>query len=204
MVSTGVATVPTFATRLSATLASRVVDFGDVVPVTGLLSGPDGGALGGEPIELQVNGDGRWGTSRLLTSAADGTFATELKPRKRLYVRLRFPGRTDLRRALSARLLLRLRPVIALRRARSRAVRGEPVPVRGSVGPRKRLARLLLQQQVRGRYRTVGTKAVRVRRGRFRTSFVPGFRDRYRYAVIVKSDEDTDRGSTGWLPLRVR
>jgi hypothetical protein len=204
MVSTGVATVPTFATRLSATLAERVVDFGEVAPVTGLLSGPDGGPLAGEPIEVQVNGDGRWVTSRVLTSAADGTFATDLKPRKRMYVRLRFPGRTDLRRAFSARLLLRLRPVIALRLPRSRAERGEAVPVRGTVGPRKRVAQLLLQQHVRGRYRTVGRKAVRVRRGRFRSSFVPGFRDRYRYAVIVKSDDDTDRGSTGWLPLRVR
>jgi hypothetical protein len=204
MVSTGVATVPTFATRLSATLASRVVDFGELVPVTGQLSGPDGAPLGGEPVEVQVNGDGRWLTSRVLTSGADGTFATELKPRRRLYVRLRFPGRTDLRRALSARLLLRLRPVITLRRPPSKAVRGEPVPVRGTVGPRKRFVQLLLQQHVRGRYRTVGRKAVRVRRGRFRSSFVPGFRDRYRYAVIVRSDDDTDRGSTGWLPLQVR
>ena len=45
---------------------------------------------------------------------------------------------------------------------------------------------------------------MRVRRGRLRTSFVPAFRDRYRYAVIVRPDDDTDRGSTGWLPLRVR
>jgi hypothetical protein len=204
MVSTGVATVPSYATRLSATLADYSVDYGEVVPVTGLLSGPAGAPLSGEQIEVQVNGDGRWISSRLLTSAPDGTFATELKPRKRMYVRLRFPGRAELRRAFSARLLLRLRPVIALRRARSRGAPGVSVPVEGSVGPRKRVVHLLLQQDVRGRYRTVGAKAVRVRRGRFRTSFVPAFRDRYRYAVVVRSDEDTDRGSTGWLPLRVR
>jgi N-acetylmuramoyl-L-alanine amidase len=204
MVSTGVATVPTYGTRLSATLADHSVDFGEVVPVTGLLSGPGGGPLGGEPIEVQVNGDGRWVVSRRVTSAADGTFATELKPRKRMYVRLRFPGRTELRRSVSARLLLRLRPVIALRRPRSRAAPGVPVPVEGSVGPRKRVVHLVLQQHVRGRYRKVGAKAVRVRRGRFRTSFVPAFRDRYRYSVVAKSDDDTDRGSTGWLPLRVR
>jgi hypothetical protein len=50
----------------------------------------------------------------------------------------------------------------------------------------------------------VGASAVRARRGRFRTSFVPAFRDNYRYSVVAKSDDDTDRGSTGWLPLRVR
>jgi hypothetical protein len=204
MVSTGVATVQTYATRLSATLADRFVDFGDLVPVTGVLSGADGAPLAGESIEVQVNSDGRWITSRRVASAADGTFATELKPRKRMYVRLRFPGRTELRGAASSRLLLRLRPTIVLRRPRSRALRGTAVPVEGTIGPRKRLVHLVLQQHVRGRYRTVGTRAVRARLGRFRASFVPAFRDRYRYAVVVKSDDDTDRGSTGWISLRVR
>jgi N-acetylmuramoyl-L-alanine amidase len=203
-VSTGVATVPSFSTRLSAVLADYSVDYGAVVPVTGVLSGPDGSPLGGQQVEVQVNGDGRWITSRRVTTAADGTFATALKPRKRLYVRLRFPGSTDLRRAFSSRLLLRLRPVITLRRPRSLTARGTTVPVNGTIGPRKRLVRLILQQHVRGRYRTVGAKWVLARRGRFRTSFVPAFRDSYRYAVVARSDDDTDRGSTGWLALRVR
>jgi N-acetylmuramoyl-L-alanine amidase len=204
MVASGVAAVPTFAARLSATLADHSVDFGEVVPVTGLLSGPDGAPLPGERVEVQVNGDGRWITSRRILSGGDGAFATELKPRKRMYVRLRFPGRTDLRRAFSTRLLLRLHPVIKLRRPRRHAAPGERVRVAGTVGPRKRVVHLVLQQHIRGRYRKVGASAVRARRGRFRTSFVPAFRDRYRYSVVVKSDDDTDRGSTGWLPLRVR
>jgi hypothetical protein len=45
---------------------------------------------------------------------------------------------------------------------------------------------------------------VRVRRGRFRTTFLAAFRDRYRYAVVAKPDDDTDRGTTAWMPLRVR
>jgi hypothetical protein len=49
----------------------------------------------------------------------------------------------------------------------------------------------------------VGAKAVRTRSGRFSTSFVPAFRASYRYAVVAKSDDDTDRGSTGWRKLRV-
>jgi hypothetical protein len=204
MVASGVSTVPSFATRLSGTLADYRVDFGEIVPVTGLLSGPDGGPLPGERVEVQVNGDGRWITSRRVLSAADGTFATELKPRKRMYVRMRFPGRPDLRGAFSTRLLLRLRPVIELRRPRARFTPGRPVPVVGTVGPRKRVLRLVLQQHVRGRYRKVGAKTVRARLGRFETSFVPAFRDRYRYSVVAKSDTDTDRGSTGWLRLRPR
>ena len=83
--------------------------------MTGLLSGPDGGPLVNETVEVQTNGTGRWKTSSLTTTAPDGTFAGELRPRRRLYVRLRYPGRAELRRATSARLLLHLRPLIALR-----------------------------------------------------------------------------------------
>ncbi|HEV3376977.1 MAG TPA: N-acetylmuramoyl-L-alanine amidase [Thermoleophilaceae bacterium] len=205
MVGSGVATtVPSTATRLSGALADYRVSFGEAVPVTGLLSGADGLPLAGQQVEVQVNGDGRWVTSRRVVSAADGTFATDLKPRKRMYVRMRFPGRPDLRGAFSSRLLLRLHPVIELERPRRRARVGVSVPVSGTVGPRKRFLRLVLQQHVGGRYRKVGAKTVRARRGAFQTSFVAAFRDRYRYSVVAKSDDDTDRGSTGWIPLRVR
>jgi hypothetical protein len=204
MVASGVATVPSLATRLSGALADYRVDFGEVVPVTGLLSGPDGLPLPGEKVEVQVNGDGRWITSRRAVSAADGTFATELSPRKRMYVRMRFPGRPDLGGAYSTRLLLRMRPVIQLRRPRARFTPGRPVRVEGTVAPRKRFVHLVLQQHIGGRYRTVGTRAVRVRRGRIVTSFVAAFQDRYRYSVVAKPDDDTDRGTTGWLPLRPR
>ena len=40
---------------------------------------------------------------------------------------------------------------------------------------------------------------MRVRKGRFSTSFVPASAASYRYAVIAVNDLDTDRGSTGWL-----
>jgi hypothetical protein len=200
MVASGTGLPPATTARLSAALADPWVDYGEVVPVTGLLTGPDGLPLMGAPIDVQVNSEGRWVTSRRLNSAPDGTFATELKPRKRMYVRLRYPvaGTT------SARLLLRLRPVIELRRPASRARPGAAVRVTGSVGPRKRIVHLVLQQRIRGRFRTVGVRRARARAGRFASSFVPAFRADYRYAVVAKSDDDTDRGSTGWRSLRVR
>jgi hypothetical protein len=204
MVATGVGADPTFTARLSAALAHYSIDYGEAVPVTGVLTGPDGLALASAPVEVQTNADGSWVTSENLTTGADGTFAGELHPRKRMYVRLRYPGQAELRGATSVRLLLRLRPVIALSHAVSRARRGARVPVTGTVGPRKAWVHLVLQQRVRGHYRTVGARAVRARRGRFSSSFVPAFRAAYRYAVVVKSDADTDRGSTGWRALRVR
>ena len=204
LVATGVGLVPTFATRLSATLADFSVDYGEIVPVTGLLSGPDGGPLMNEAVEVQTNGTGVWKTSSVATTAPDGTFATELRPRRRVYVRLRWPGRAGLRRATSSRLLLHLRPLIMLRSPAQSGATGVRVPVSGTISPRKRFVTLVLQQRIRGRYRRVGARAVRVRRGRFSTSFVPAFSAAYRYAVVSVNDADTDRASTGWQPLRVR
>ncbi len=204
LVASGVGVSPTFTTRLSATLADFRVDYGDVVPVSGLLSGPDGSPLVNEAVEVQTNGEGRWRTASTATTAPDGTFATELRPRKRLYVRLRYPGRAELRRATSSRLLLHLRPLISLRTPVSSSEAGTRVPVKGTIGPRKRVVTLVVHQRRGGRYRRVALRAVRARRGRFSTSFLPSASARYRYAVIAASDDDTDRASTGWLPLRVR
>ena len=60
------------------------------------------------------------------------------------------------------------------------------MPVTGTVAPHKRTVHLVLEQRIRGRFRRVGVKPVRARRGHFKTSFVPGFVARYRYVVIVK------------------
>jgi hypothetical protein len=204
LVASGVGAIPTFATRLSGTLADFSVDYGEVVPVTGLLSGLDGGPLANETVKVQTNSEGVWKTAASATTALDGTFATELRPRRRLYVRLRYRGRAGLRRATSARMLLHLHPLITLRTPVASGVPGARVRVAGRVAPRKRFVTLVVQQRRRGRYRKVRARAVRVRRGRFSTSFVPAFSADYRYAVVAVNDADTDRGSTGWRPLRVR
>jgi N-acetylmuramoyl-L-alanine amidase len=204
MVATGTGLAPTTTATLSATLADYSVDYGEVVPLTGILTGPDGLALATAPVEVQVNSDGPWISSRQLSTAADGTFATELKPRKRMYVRLRYPGDATLVGATSSRLLLRLHPRLELIRPVGRSRVGEPVEVEGTVAPRKRIVHLVLQQRIKGRYRKVGARGVRAKRGRFTGSFVPAFRAQYRYQAVVKSDDDTDRTATDWRYLRVR
>jgi hypothetical protein len=121
-----------------------------------------------------------------------------------MYVRVRFPGSADVRAVSSTRLLLRLSPVVSLTRAPRSGSRGHRVSVSGTVAPRKRIVNVVFQQQVRGRWRTVGQRAARTRRGRFATSFVPEFRASYRYYAVAKSDLDTDRGASERRSLRVR
>jgi hypothetical protein len=196
--------VTTLSARVTAALAIQHVDYGELVPVNGTLAGPDGSPLAGQVVEVQVNSDNVWRTSRRLTTGADGVFATDLKPAKRMYVRVRYPGSADVRGSASPRLLLNLRPVLKFQRAPRRGVRGRRVTVSGTVAPRKRVATVVFQQRIRGRWRTVGTRAARTRRGRFETSFVPAFRAAYRYYAVARSDLDTDRGASELRSLRVR
>ena len=189
---------------MTAALADQRVDYGELVPVNGTLAGPDGGPLAGQVVEVQVNSDNAWRTSRRVTTGADGVFATDLKPAQ-AHVRAR-----------------------ALPRQRRRARRGlaeaaaEPAPGahastrpprRGAARraawrwparwrPRKRVVTVVFQQRVRGRWRKVGTRAVRTRRGRFETSFVPAFRAAYRYYAVARSDLDTDRALGAALAAR--
>jgi hypothetical protein len=174
------------------------------VPLNGTVLGPDGNPLAGQQVEVQVNSDEAWRTVRRLTTAADGAYLSDIRPAKRMYVRVRFTGNADVRAASSPRLLLRLRPRVTLTRAPRTASRGKRVSVKGRVAPRKRVVNVIFQQHIGSRWRTVGRRAVRTRRGRFATSFVPAFRARYRYYAVVKSDLDTDRSATRPVALRVR
>jgi hypothetical protein len=194
----------TFAARLTAALADQRVDYGELVPVNGTLVGPDGNPLAGQVVEVQVNSDNAWRTSRRVTTGPDGFFATDLKPAKRMYVRVRYAGSAEVRGSASPRLLLNLRPLLGFERPPRRARRGRRVTVAGTVAPRKRVVSVVFQQQIRGRWRKVGARSVRTRRGRFETSFVPAFRAAYRYYAVAASDLDTDRGASEMQSLRVR
>jgi hypothetical protein len=204
LVGTGaVLPVSTFGTRLSAFLGDAAVDYRQPVLVSGNLLAADGRPLAGEALRLQVSPDGRWHNSRRLATRPDGSFATELRPRLRMYVRLRFRGHADLRGSGSSRLLLRVHPVITIDRPPTRARAGRPVRLTGSVAPRKRLLRLVLQQRLGAGWRKVGTRTVLARRGRFATSFVPEAAGRYRFYVVAPADLDTDRASSAAYELSV-
>jgi hypothetical protein len=203
LVESGSAFPSSFA-RVTAALADQRVDYGEIVPVSGALVGPDGSPLAGQAVEVQVNSENAWRTARRVMTGTDGGFLTDLKPAKRMYVRVRYPGSADVRGAASGRLLLNVRPVLTFTRPPKRGVRGRRVIVAGAVAPRKRTATVVFQQRIRGRWRKVATRSARTRRGRFETSFVPGFRAAYRYYAVARSDLDTDRGASRMRSLRVR
>src|SRR5215208_4700497 len=63
---------PTFSARVTAALADERLDYGEVVPVSGALAGPDGNPLAGQPVEVQVNSSNAWRTARRVTTGSGG------------------------------------------------------------------------------------------------------------------------------------
>jgi hypothetical protein len=181
------------ATALSATLNPRAVGYRGNVSVSGRLSRADGSALPSEALSIEVFRGGRWTAIRNLVTAPDGGFSTSLRPRITRFLRARFPGRADLLPSASPRRLLAVRPIVRLTRPPTRGVRGRRVRIRGTVAPAKRRLFLVLQQRRAGRFRTVGVKAVRVRRGRFSTSFIPAGNGAYRFHLVARADAVTVR-----------
>ena len=146
-----------------------------------------------------------------LTTDADGALRERRSlPRKRMYVRAALPGqRRRARRELRRELLLRLKPRGGARARPPTTGVARAAGAGDGHGQRRASAWLpwCSSSAIRGRYRTVGVQAVRVRAGRFRSSFVPAFAGALpRYVLAADADARTrDRGvDAAGAPLRVR
>jgi hypothetical protein len=180
------------------------VTYGAPLQYTGLLRAVSGAPAGGQALQVQSRRTGGWRTSRRIRTAADGTFATALKPRANVQVRVRFPGGAGLRASTAPAASVRVRPLLRITYRPTVATRDVRRVIKGTVTPRKRVVYLVLQQYRSGRYRRVGVRAWRARKGRFRVSFVPASSGRYRYYLVTKADGTNDRGSSRATVLRVR
>jgi hypothetical protein len=191
-------------TVLSGLITAPSITYSSPLEYTGLLRAVGGAGTGGQVLQVQSRRTGRWRTSRRIRTAADGTFATALRPRANVKVRVRFPGGAGLRASTARAASLRVRPLLSITYRPRFARRGMRRVIKGKMAPRKRLVYLVLQQYRRGRYRRVGVSAWRTRRGRFRVSFVPASTGRYRYYLVAKADRSNDRGSSKATRVRVR
>jgi len=191
-------------TRLSARLAPARVLHGGSTVLEGVLSTAAGAPLGAELVEVQMKRGARWLTIAATPTGVAGEFRAELRSTANRRLRVRFAGRGDLRAATSRPALLRVSPLITLRRPPSRGWRGRPVPVRGTVRPSRRRVYLVLELRRGAGWRRLGVRVARVRSGRFRTYFVPGGRGVYRFRVVAKAGSITDRGASTPRLVRVR
>jgi hypothetical protein len=142
-------------------------------------------------VRVEVLRGTRWRRLADLTTDAAGAWSVPVRPVRTRLLRATYSGDPVWRRSFSPELLLRLKPRVKLTPGATTGVRGERVRLSGSVTPRKRRVYQVLQQRIRGSYRQVGVKAVRVRAGRFRSSFVPAFAASYRVYVLARADSAT-------------
>jgi hypothetical protein len=195
--------LPGLPTLMSASLSRTRISYGRQVTFSGTLSSDSGTPLAGQAVRVQAFRGGRWRTIADLVSDAAGAWSTAVTPRGTRLLRTIYPGSDTWRQSFSPEMLLHVKPVVELGQTATLGLRGRSVRVRGRVTPAKRFVYQVLQQRIRGVYRRVGVRAVQVRRGRFRSSFAPGYTGYYRVYVVAKADATTDRGRSPLHVLRV-
>jgi N-acetylmuramoyl-L-alanine amidase-like protein len=189
---------------LQAALSRSRVRYKGGTRLNGALTGAGGGALGGQSLVVEVRTPaGAWRPVDTVTTSGDGSFSALLHPRGNRVVRARFPGGAGLAPVSSPSVLLEVQPIVKLRLAPTTGAKGVRVRLRGTVAPRKGRVIQVLAQRSGGRWRRVGVKALRVRRGRFKGAFVPEARGRYRYYVVAKADGKTARGRSRRIAIVV-
>jgi uncharacterized protein with LGFP repeats len=194
------------ATSVAAQLSARrsTIDYGDSATLSGRLTTSSDVAVVGQPVTVQAKIDGRWKTSSTPTTKSDGSFSAVVKPKVTRPLRVRFAGAGELRSSVTPTLTLAVRPVITLRRPPRRGAARARVKLSGTVKPRKARVYQVLQLERRGRFRNVGTKALRTtRKGTFSGSFIPSGAGTYRFYVAAKADSSNARGASDIVTVRV-
>jgi uncharacterized protein with LGFP repeats len=194
------------ATSVVAKIGARrsAIDYGDSATLSGRLTTNSDAAVGGQPVTVQAKIDGRWTTSSTPTTASDGSFSAVVKPKVTRPLRVRFAGAGDLRSSVTPTLTLAVRPIVTLRRPPRRGAARARVELRGTVKPRKARVYQVLQLERRGRFRNVGTKALKTtRKGAFNGFFIPSAAGTYRFYVATKADNDNARGASDIVTVRV-
>ncbi len=192
-------------TNLTATLEPRAaVDFGGAVDVAGRLVSLTGAPVSGQKVAVQARVDGRWQTSSFPVTGRDGAFSATVKPRVTRLLRVRFVGAGDLRSSVTPALRMTVRPLVSLRRPARRGRAGSRIRVRGTARPRKARVYQVLQVKRGKRFRKAGVRTVRTQRGGvFDSYFVPAAAGTYRYVVVAKADEETGRGASEKVTIKV-
>ena len=189
---------------LRVSLSRPIVRYKRAAGLVGTLVGSNGSPLAGRTVLIEVRRrDGSWRGVGTAVTGADGGFAATVRPRGNRTLRARFAGDAALPATTSATLLLRVRPRFRLLSAPETGSPGARVAFRGRIAPRKRRVTQVLQLRRRGAWRRVGRKRLRVRRGRFRASFVPARRGRFRVYVVARADSKTAKGRSARAVVRV-
>jgi hypothetical protein len=168
------------------------IPYGRTARVEGTLTGADGSALAGQPVEIQSIGLVGAHSLATVTTDGQGSFGLGLRLSFNRTVRAAFGGSSDLRPALSAPLRIGVRPHVTASLSPMSAGRlrvGTRVLVTGAVQPRKRLGLLLVdRRRADSSFRRIAKQTVKLRRGRARAVYRLSRPGSYRLRLGVDAD----------------
>jgi len=153
-------------TGLTLQAGDRTLDFPQAAQLSGRLTAPDGVALGGTSVSLQMAGSSGFFTTRRATTNPDGTWSAALPTSYSRTLRA-VARRSDGSLVTSKQLRIGVAPRISVRSAKHIGAR-RAFTVSGSMRPRR--GRLTMEVQRKGRdgkLRTVARVRVKVRSGRY-------------------------------------
>jgi hypothetical protein len=191
---------------LAFTATSPHITYGTKAAFTARLTGPGGGPVPGQPVEVELLGrTGSWNALHTLKTDFGGGATTNVRLTYNHVFRARFAGIPGLSGAQSKPVTIGVRPRVSARLKASAAAvihPGTRVIVEGKIKPAKHSAILLVDRLGPNDKRRVGRRAVRVRSGRARASFL--FERRGRYAVRFAVLADTRNLAARSEPVSIR
>lgn len=169
--------------------------------VSGRLRQVDGEPVAGVALDVQAYGTSGWRSTWTATTGADGGFRVDVGARLSHQVRVRFAG-DDLRLGtVSQAVLLKVVPELRLQRSASRRGVGQTVTLSGTVQPNKARLQLVVERRA-GKKRSVGTLALRARRGRFARTYRFHSAGLFRFYVKFPGDGGNAASTSGAVYVR--
>jgi hypothetical protein len=163
---------------------------------TAVLSGSLRFADASSPVNAEVDilyatGGGHFSPIASARATADGSFTTSVDVPYSGSLRARFPGDATRAPLESSSVKITVEPKLAMSLSSRRIRHGRRVAVSGVVWPQPAVAEVLLERKVRGSYRRLWRRRLKVRRTRYLKFLRPGARGLYR--VTVTADGASER-----------
>ncbi|MBA2504958.1 MAG: N-acetylmuramoyl-L-alanine amidase [Thermoleophilaceae bacterium] len=192
-------------TRLdTSSVSPSTTVFPATARVAGKLRLVNGTPVQNQPVQVQqTRRNGTWKTIVTTTTGTDGSFAGNVKPVAKTFVRARFPGDGGLRASTSKRRVLKVRPVIAAARSVARASTKQTPVVSGTVKPAKGRVTIVVRKGSGRRAKVVQRVAVGARRGRFRKAFRLRTAGLYQFQAVFGGDASNAAASSPSFYIRV-
>jgi hypothetical protein len=142
--------------------------------VSGKLTLPDGTAIGGQRVQIQVRSlHGHWVSVATADTGSDGSWTASVKSSRTVAVRAYWAGDGTRGAVASSRVTVVVQPTLALTASVKRLRAGAAETLSGTIAPRKHVVGLVVQKRARGGWRGAGPPGVRARGGRFALTLHP-------------------------------